>query len=147
MKDRFFFPLMKEQIWYHKEGSIQIKESETTKSYRRTRKNLKQQRICTQFSIFTNLEIGKIEGLVIRKEKSSDLSLRFGMCVSVEIGRQNSIGWKEREEDTREKKPTFWPVQAVGSTKKWKNWGLRCGARFWDIGAKQFFFSFGFWVR
>ena len=27
-----FFPLMKEQIYYHKEGSIQIKESETTKT-------------------------------------------------------------------------------------------------------------------
>ena len=27
-----FFPLMKKQIYYHKEGSIQIKESKTTKT-------------------------------------------------------------------------------------------------------------------
>ena len=27
-------------------------------------------------------------------------------------------------------------MQSVGSTKKWKNWVLRCWAQFWDIGAR-----------
>ena len=84
-----------------------------------------------------------------KEKKKPQTFLLYSVCVCLWRWEDKIVfGWKEREEDTRERKPTFWPLQAMGSTKKWKNWVLRCGAWFWDIGAKQKFSILGFeWDR
>ena len=79
-----------------------------------------------------------------KEKKKPQTFLLHSVCVSGDRKTKLCFRWKEREEDTRERKPIFWLVQAVGSTKKWKSWVLRCGAWFWDIGDKQKFSILGF---
>ena len=91
-----------------------------------------------------------IEKEMEKKKPQTFLLHLVCVCVCVCGDRKTKLcfRWKEREEDTHERKPTFWLVQAMGSTKKWKNWVLRCGAWFWDTRDKQKFSILGFeWDR